>query len=81
MIQAAQGETGIISLALDPDGLIERFQAGYCAEGDFEKLVTRTAALLADSERSEQMGRGVVRMLGEWFDNKHNVDSFMEGLR
>ena len=81
MIQAAQGEAGILSLALDPDGLIESFTAGYCAKGDFEEFVTRTAALLADPATSERMGLGAARMLGEWFDNDKNVKLFLEGLR
>lgn len=81
MIQAAQGAAGILSLALDPDGLIETFGAGYCAQGDFEKLVARTAELLADPVIVERMGCGAELMIGEWLDNGKNAEAFLEALR
>lgn len=80
MIQAAQGSTGILSLDLDPDGLIETFDAGFCARGDFEKFVSRTRELLDDRVKAENMGRGAARMIDEWFDNQRNTDAFLEGL-
>lgn len=81
MIQAAQGSAGILSLELDPDGLIGTFGAGFCATGDFERLVSKTKELLQDQASSRQMGEGVQRMLSEWLDNGKNTDAFLEGLR
>lgn len=80
MIQAAQGSTGILSLDLDPDGLIATFDAGFCAQGDFEKFVARTRELLIDSIFSQKMGRGAASMIEQWFDNERNTDAFLEGL-
>lgn len=80
MIQAAQGSSGILSLELDPDGLIETFGAGFCAFGDFDLLVTKTRELLADKSASHLMGEGAKRMLSEWLDNGKNTDAFLEGL-
>ena len=81
MIQAAQGAAGILSLDLDPDGLIETFHAGFCAQGDFSVLVSRTAELLQDSSESERMGRGAAKMIDGWLDNERNTEAFLEGLK
>jgi len=81
MIQAAQGESAILSLALDPDGLIKTFHAGFCADGNFEQLVVKTRELLADPEQIEQMGYGAKTMLDEWLDNEKNTTAFLEGLK
>lgn len=80
MIQAAQGGAGILSLELDPDGLIGIFGAGCCAKGDFDLLVAKTRELLADKAASRRAGEGAGRMLSEWLDNGKNTDAFLEGL-
>jgi glycosyltransferase involved in cell wall biosynthesis len=81
MIQAAQGCAAILSLELDPDGLIGTFGAGFCAEGDFEALVSRTRELLADPGASACMGMAAGRMIPEWLDNGKNTEAFIGGLR
>lgn len=81
MIQAAQGGAGILSLKLDPDGLIETFGAGFCAQGDFELFVTKARELLAKSGNSQSMGDGAEKMIGAWLDNSQNTDAFLEGLK
>jgi glycosyltransferase involved in cell wall biosynthesis len=81
MIHAAQGAAGILSLDLDPDGLIGFFGAGFCAEGDFERLVHRTRELLDDQVLSFQMGEGAERMISEWLDNVKNTAAFLEELK
>jgi glycosyltransferase involved in cell wall biosynthesis len=80
MIHAAQGETGILSLDLDPDGLIATFGAGFCADGDFDLLVCRARELLADQTSARRMGKGAARMLVEWLDNNKNTQAFLEEL-
>ena len=81
MIQAAQGAAGILSLELDPDGLIETFGAGFCAQGDFELFVAKARELLAESGNSQRMGDGAQRMVTEWLDNGKNTEAFLEGLK
>jgi len=81
MIQAAQGGAGILSLDLDPDGLIRTFKAGFCANGDFDLLVEKTLCLLENPKEASQMGRGAAEMLREWLDNEKNTQAFLEGLR
>jgi len=81
MIQAAQGGAGIISLEMDPDGMIGRFGAGFCAEGDFEKMVTEISRLLADPSACETLGKGAERIIDDWLDNRRNTQAFLEGLK
>jgi glycosyltransferase involved in cell wall biosynthesis len=81
MIQAAQGGAGILSLELDPDGLIETFGAGFSAGGDYELLLAKTRALLEEREVSQRMGEGAQRMVREWLDNAQNTEAFLEGLK
>jgi len=81
MIQAAQGAVGILSLELDPDGLIETFGAGFCALGDFGLFVTKVRELLAEGGNSKSMGDGAQRMVAEWLDNGKNTEAFLEGLK
>jgi hypothetical protein len=80
MIHAAQGGAAILSLDLDPDGLISHFGAGFCAEGDFEQLVSRAGEFLTDPDSPGTMGKGAQRMLGEWLDNAANTEAFLKGL-
>lgn len=80
MIQAAQGGAGLLSLELDPDGLLKFFGAGYCADGDFELLVGRTRGLVADRDEAERMGNDAGRMVTEWLDNAANTEAFLEGI-
>jgi len=80
MIQAAQGEAGILSLEVDPDGLIGKFRAGFCAKGDFVCLAEQASALLADTRAAAEAGRGAARMVREWLDNEANTTAFLRGL-
>jgi hypothetical protein len=80
MIQAAQGGAGILSLEVDPDGFIGKFGAGFCAEGDFARLVQETGARLADDNSAAISGRGAERMIAEWLDNDANTKAFLRRL-
>lgn len=77
MIQAAQGDAGILSLEVDPDGFIEKFHAGYFARGDFEALCQAAPSLL---EKYADAARGARAMLGEWLDNDANTEAFLRYL-
>jgi glycosyltransferase involved in cell wall biosynthesis len=81
MIQAAQGTAGILSLELDPDGLIETFGAGICFYGNVDLLISRTKELILDHTASLRMGTGAHGMIKEWLDNKKNTSAFVEGLK
>ena len=56
-VQAALSATPVVSLLVDPDGVLENQQIGVCAGGDFERLVELTQWLLSDSQATTGLGR------------------------
>lgn len=70
-IQAIQSATPVISLRLDPDNLLTRYQVGKCAT-DLRQLKTSLTALLKDSAQLESMRRNTMRCFNENFDVKSN---------
>ncbi|NOT97101.1 MAG: glycosyltransferase family 4 protein [Nitrospira sp.] len=56
-VQAALSATPVVSLLVDPDGVLGRQQIGVCAGGDFDRLLELTKGLLADSEAIASLGR------------------------
>lgn len=56
-VQAALSATPVVSLLVDPDGVLENEQIGVCAGGDFERLVELTKGLLADLRATTSLGR------------------------
>lgn len=81
MIQAAQGGCGIMSLEMDPDGMLARFSAGFCAEGNFDVFFAQIARLLTDANACAELGSGAERIISEWLNNQRNTDAFLEGLK
>jgi len=79
-LHAAIGATPILSLSVNPDGLFDRFAAGFCARGDFFALVLECERFLADPAAIARAGNEGRRFLGEWHDNGRNAGSFLQGL-
>lgn len=79
-IQAGQGEAAILSLAVNTDGLLDRFGAGYCAANDLKVFKTQAATLLANPGDLRARQLGAARFVAEWHDNERNVDAFLAGL-
>lgn len=80
MIQAAQGDAGIVALEGDPDGMIGRFGAGFTAGGDFELMVTEIRRLLNSPMELEKISKGASRIISEWLNNAANAEAFLRGL-
>jgi len=80
-IQAGQGEAAILSLTVDTDGLLERFEAGLCARDDLTRLIDEATRLLNDPQALREKQLGSARFVREWHDNQRNVDAFLAGLR
>lgn len=79
-IQAGQGHTAIASLRIDSDRLLQKFGAGFCANGDFQKLVDLSRNLLDDPHKLAEAQSGAARFVNTWHDNRTNVDRFLVGL-
>jgi len=79
-IHSGLGYAAIASLSVDPDAMFERFGAGFSARGDFEELVRRTSALLADPAALSRAQSECARFVHEWHGNAANVDAFLSAL-
>jgi glycosyltransferase involved in cell wall biosynthesis len=56
-VQAALSEAPVVSLLVDPDGVLGKQQIGVCAGGDFGRLLELTKELLDDSDATISFGR------------------------
>ena len=71
----------MLSLAVNPDGIFERFGLGCYAGGDFEKLKTDAESMIADAAELELMQTGCARFVAEMHDNTKETEAFLAGLR
>jgi glycosyltransferase involved in cell wall biosynthesis len=79
-IHSGLGYAAILSLAVDPDGMLQKFRAGLCARGDFKRLVDEAANLLANSDKLVVAQSECARFVREWHNNNANVEAFLAGL-
>lgn len=79
-IHSGLGFTAILSLRVDPDGMFRSFQAGLCATGEFERLVTEATELLSHPAKLSAAQEEAARFVNEWHDNEANVKAFLGGL-
>lgn len=56
-VQSVLSGTPVVSLLVDPDGILGEQQIGICAGGDFERLVEVTEQLLDDAEERARLGQ------------------------
>jgi len=79
-IHSGLGYATILSLAVDPDGMFRKFQAGLCATGEFERLVNEAVAMLENRNKLTAAQDECARFVREWHDNGENVEAFLAGL-
>jgi hypothetical protein len=60
--------------------MFRSFQAGLCAAGDFERLVTEATELLSHPAKLSAAQEEAARFVNEWHDNEANVKAFLGGL-
>lgn len=80
-IQAGLGGAALLSLAVNPDGIFERFGLGRFAGGDFEKLISDARGMIKDASELERMQAGCARFVAEMHDNAKETEAFLAGLR
>ena len=80
-IQAGLGRTALLSLAVNPDGIFERFGLGCFTAGDFERLKADARGMLGDAVALERMQEGCARFVAEMHDNAKETEAFLAGLR
>jgi hypothetical protein len=79
-IQAGQGGATVLSLLVDPDGVLEGFGAGRCAEGDWPTFLEDAQELLSDTAIRRSLQARCAEFVAEWHDNARNVAAFLAGL-
>jgi glycosyltransferase involved in cell wall biosynthesis len=79
-IQAGQGEAAILSLSVNTDGLLTKFDAGVCADGDVRQFLEAARTLFREPAQRRAKQLGAARFVAEWHDNERNVDAFLGGL-
>ena len=79
-IQMGQGGGTILSLSVDPDGLLTDYGAGRCAEGDWETFLEDARELHGDETVRRTLQQRCEQFVAEWHDNDRNVSAFLAGL-
>ena len=79
-IQSGMGHTALLSLCIDPDGMIQEFGSGILANGSMENMIVGAKTMLSDAARLSLMQEGSAQMVAEWLDNRANVQKYLEGL-
>lgn len=79
-IQTGQGGGTLLSLSVDPDGLLTGYGAGRCAEGDWETFVEDARELHGNNDLRAALQGRCRAFVSEWHDNARNVAAFLAGL-
>ncbi len=79
-IQAGQGGATILSLLVDPDGLLSEHEAGLCSADDWQTFLDDAREFLADPAERHALQRKAEGFVAEWHDNPRNTDAFLAGL-
>lgn len=72
-VQACKNGAPILSLTVDPDSFIERYECGINCHGDQDKLIRELKAILTPEKRKEY-GQNARR----YAESKHNVKTIIE---
>jgi glycosyltransferase involved in cell wall biosynthesis len=72
-IQACQAETPILSLNVNPDGFLDKYNCGICCNGSVERLVDELKFLLAE-KRYIEIGRNA----GKYAEQNHDIKKIVE---
>jgi glycosyltransferase involved in cell wall biosynthesis len=79
-IQACKWATPILSLNVNPDGFLDRYQCGMCAEGDWGRFV-RMLTELAEPATQKEYGGNARRYVEENHDIKKIIEEYKRIFR
>ncbi len=80
-VQSLKNKTPILSLNVDPDGMLEKYKMGICAHGDFERLKSGFKKFLEDDQSRIQMGENGYKYAKENHDLQKIVEKDKELIR
>ena len=72
-IEACKAQTAILSYNVNPDGFLDEFNCGICADGDKEKLIKALNELLTDQRYAELGANG-----RKYVEEKHDITKIVE---
>ncbi len=72
-IQACKCATPILSLNVNPDGLLTRYDCGICCEGDWQQLLSSLNSILSES-RADQLGKNGRK----YAEQNHDIEKIVE---
>jgi glycosyltransferase involved in cell wall biosynthesis len=75
-IQSWLRETPVVSLNVNPDGVLSNNEIGMCAEGDLDVLIEAIRSLVLDSKRRNKIGARA----GEYGQSNHNISLVVDRL-
>ncbi|MFH1371295.1 MAG: glycosyltransferase family 4 protein [Planctomycetota bacterium] len=78
-IQAGKCGTAILTLNTNPDGFLDRFNCGLCANGDWDKFVDSLKRLLRENRHIE-MGKNARKYVEETHDISKIVEQYKKCL-
>lgn len=79
-IQSGLGKAALLSMRVDPDGMIGIFGSGILTGDSIEALILGAGEMLEDPVKLDRMQEGNERMIREWLDNDKNVKTYLAGL-
>ncbi|MDZ4179365.1 MAG: glycosyltransferase [Coriobacteriia bacterium] len=79
-VQSMIGATPIVSLSVDPNGILSEHGLGYCAGGDIEQLETRIRQLVTDESLRSAIGARSFRYARTHHDIERVAGQFEEML-
>lgn len=72
-VQAAKNATPILSLGVNPDGFLDKYECGFSCNDDFETLNTRLRLLTSDEKLYKRMAENGFRYAKENHDIEKNI--------
>lgn len=73
-LQAGSGKTPILSLSVNPDNFINKYDCGFYCENDFNKLVESTKVLINNKEVWGEKSRNVFKYVKKNHDIHKNAE-------
>ena len=77
-LQAAAGGTPVVSWSVNPEGILDRYQFGICANGDHEKFVQAVSRLATDPVLASRLGENGRRYIGECHEQAAIIAQYTE---
>jgi glycosyltransferase involved in cell wall biosynthesis len=79
-IQAGLGEAAILSLEVNSDTVLTRYEVGLCADGEVDRFYGHAETLLRDAAMRQRLQQQAAKFVAELHDNDANVAAFLAGL-